>query len=156
MKGKEKVIQNLNTLLAHELGAINQYMVHAEMCDNWGYKKLHDVTKKRAIEEMKHAEKIIERILFLEGIPIVTNLGPVHIGADVPNQLKHDKEAEAEGIGDYNQAIALAMQEGDAGTAEILKDILKDEEGHLDFLEAQLDQINQMGLQTYLAEQLGE
>ena len=105
---------------------------------------------------MKHAEKIIERILFLEGIPIVTNLGPVHIGADVPSQLKNDKEAEAEAIGDYNQAIALAMQEGDAGTAELLKDILKDEEGHLDFLEAQLDQISQMGLQTYLAEQLGE
>jgi bacterioferritin len=126
------------------------------MCDNWGYKKLHDVTKKRAIVEMKHAEALIERIIFLEGIPIVTNLSPIHVGADVPSQLKNDKVAEEEAIEDYNKGIALAMHEGDAGTAELFKDILKDEEGHLDFLEAQLDQISQMGLQTYLAEQLGE
>jgi bacterioferritin len=140
-------------LLADELTAINEYMVHSEMCANWGFERLHKAAEKRAIDEMKHAEKLIGRILFLEGTPIVSNLKEIHIGADVAAQLKNDRSAEVGAIKAYNDAILQAAELGDNGTREMLEDILEDEEAHIDWLEAQLDQIKQMGVQTYLAEQ---
>ncbi len=154
MKGNERVIERLNVLLADELTAINQYMVHSEMCANWGYDELHEVSEKRAIDEMKHAEKLIARIIFLEGQPTVSNLNPLHVGAEVQTQLKNDHGAEEGAIKMYNESIALASEEGDNGTRELLEDILKDEEDHIDWLETQLDQIGQMGLQIYLLGQV--
>jgi bacterioferritin len=155
MKGNQKVIDYLNFLLSDELTAVSQYMVHSEMCANWGYKELAEHTEKRAIEEMKHAEIHIGRILFLEGKPIVSNLGKISIGADVQTQLNNDHAAEAGAIKGYNDGIKLCVEMGDNGTREILEDILGDEEAHIDWLEAQLDQISQMGIQLYLVEQLG-
>ncbi len=154
MKGNEKLIQKLNDLLADELTAINQYMVHSEMCDNWGYEKLHKAIEKRAIDEMKHAEKLIGRILFLEGTPVVTNLKGIHIGSQVPDQHKSDWSAEDEAIQSYNDGIRLAGELGDNGSADLMTSILKDEEDHLDWIEAQLDQIKQMGIQNYLLQQM--
>jgi bacterioferritin len=156
MKGNEKIIALLNDFLADELTAISQYMVHSEMCANWGYNKLHEAIEKRAIGEMKHAEKLIGRILFLEGEPVVSRLNKIHIGATVEAQLKHDLEAEAGAIKAYNEGIRLCLELGDNGSRELVEDNLEDEEGHLDWLEAQLDQINQMGLQNYLLGQLSE
>lgn len=153
MKGNEKIIEKLNFLLADELTATNQYMVHAEMCANWGYVKLADYVEKRAITEMKHAEKLIGRIIFLEGLPIVSNLHPMHIGADVQTQLKNDQMAEEGAVKAYNEAIKLAYDLTDGGTRALLEAILKDEEEHLDWLETQNDQIAQIGIKTYLVEQ---
>src|SRR5512139_2478121 len=150
MKGNEKLIETLNSLLSDELTAINQYMVHGEMCDNWGYGKLHKSVEKRAIDEMKHAEKLIARILFLEGLPIVSELKKMNIGATVDAQLKNDWKAEAGAIKAYNDGIKLCLELGDNGTRELIDSNLTDEENHLDWLEAQLDQIKQMGLQNYL------
>jgi bacterioferritin len=154
MKGNEKIIALLNELLADELTAISQYMVHSEMCANWGYHKLHEATEKRAIEEMKHAEKLIGRLLFLEGQPVVSQLNKMSIGATVEAQLKNDLAAEADAIKAYNDGIRLCLDLGDNGSRELIEDNLEDEEEHLDWLEAQLDQINQMGLQNYLLGQL--
>ena len=153
MKGNELIIQSLNDLLADELTAINQYIVHAEMDDNWGYKELADEVEKRAITEMKHAEKHIARIIFLEGKPTVSKLNKINIGADVQTQLQNDHEAEFGAITAYNRAIKQAAELGDNGTREMLEGILKDEEEHIDWIEAQLDQIAQMGIQIYLVEQ---
>ena len=150
MKGNEKVIALLNGFLADELTAINQNNVHSEMCANWGYGKLHGKVEKRAIEEMKHAEKLIARILFLEGLPVVSNLKKINIGATVEAQLKNDLTAEAGAIQAYNDGIRLCLELNDNGTRELIDANLHDEEDHLDWLEAQLDQINQMGLQNYL------
>lgn len=155
MKGNEKVIANLNDLLADELTAINQYMVHSEMCANWGYERLHGAIEKRAIQEMKHAEMHIQRIIFLEGTPIVNQLKSIIIGKDVTTQLENDLSAETEAVQAYNNGIRLAVEAGDNGTRELLETILKDEEDHLDWLEAQLDQIQQVGIQNYLTEQIG-
>jgi len=155
MKGNPKVIDALNFLLADELTAVSQYIVHAEMCNNWGYEKLAGAIEKRAIEEMKHAETHIERILFLEGQPIVSNLNKIHIGPDVLTMLKNDHSAEEGAIAGYNERIKLCADLGDNGTREILEHILKDEEAHIDWIEAQMDQIAQMGIQNYLVEQLG-
>ncbi len=155
MKGNPKVIDMLNYLLADELTAISQYMVHAEMCDDWGYEKLAEAIEKRAIEEMKHAETHIGRILFLEGRPIVSNLNKITIGADVLAILGNDHAAEETAIMDYNKAVRLCVEEGDNGTREMLERILKEEEAHIDWIEAQLDQIEQMDLKNYLVEQLG-
>lgn len=155
MKGHEKVIEVLNSLLADELTAINQYMVHAEMCDNWGYGRLSEAVEQRAITEMRHAEKLIARILFLEGQPIVSNLRAMHIGADVEAQLKNDWQAERGAITAYNEGVRLAAELNDYGTEELLEAILKDEEDHIDWIEAQLDQIAQMGIQLYLSGQVG-
>lgn len=152
MKGNEKLIEKLNDRLAEELTAVNQYMVHAEMCENWGYDRLDKMVEKRAIIEMKHAEKLIERILFLEGMPIVSNLNEIKIGTDVEKQLKNDVGIEYDAVKNYNETIILAGEVGDYGTREILESILKDEESHVDEIEAQLDQITQMGIQTYLGE----
>jgi len=151
VKGQSKVIDTLNSLLADELTAINQYMVHSEMCDNWGYGQLHEKIEKRAIDEMKHAEKLIGRLLFLEAKPVVTKLNAINIGPDVKGQLTADLEAESSAIKAYNDAIALAGEQGDNGTADLFQEILEEEEVHLEWLESQLDQINQMGVQNYLA-----
>ena len=156
MKGNEKIIALLNDFLADELTAISQYMVHSEMCANWGYNKLHEAIEKRAIGEMKHAEKLIGRILFLEGQPVVTQLNKMNIGATVEAQLKHDLEAEAGAIKAYNDGIRLCLELGDNGSRELIDSNLHDEEEHLDWLEAQLDQIHQMGSQNYLLAQLSE
>jgi bacterioferritin len=156
MKGNEKIIAVLNDFLADELTAISQYMVHSEMCADWGYDKLHEAVEKRAIGEMKHAEKLIGRILFLEGQPLVSNLNKMSIGATVEEQLKHDLDAEAGAIKAYNDGIRLCLELGDNGSRELIEDNLEDEEEHLDWLETQLDQVNQMGLQNYLLAQVKE
>jgi bacterioferritin len=153
MKGNEKVLDALNFLLADELTAISQYMVHAEMAANWNYKELAEVIEKRAIDEMKHAERHIGRILFLEGTPVVSQLNPMHIGADVEKALQNDHAAEDGAIKEYNKAITLAVELNDNGTREMLGSILKDEEAHIDWIEAQMDQIAQMGIQNYLLRQ---
>jgi bacterioferritin len=154
MKGNVDLIETLNSLLRDELTAINQYMVHSEMCANWGLERLHKATEKRAVDEMKHAEKLIGRILFLEGTPMVGRLNELQIGPDVAAQLKNDHLAEAGAVRAYNQAIAQAAQASDNGTRELLESILKDEEAHIDRLEAQLDQVKQMGMQNFLAQQV--
>ena len=154
MKGDDRIIERLNARLADELTAINQYMVHSEMCHDWGYDRLHEAIEKRAIDEMRHAEKLIGRILFLEGRPIVSELNKIDIGAEVEAQHKKDWAAEDGAVKAYNEDIRFAAEVGDNGTREMLEEILKDEEDHIDWLEAQLDQIEQMGIQVYLAEQL--
>ncbi len=154
MKGNVKIIAKLNDLLSDELTAVNQYMVHAEMAANWGYAKLAEAVEKRAIDEMKHAELHIGRILFLEGIPVVSNLKAIHIGDVVEKQVKNDWDAEEGAIKSYNDGIKLAVEVGDNGTRELMEKILKDEETHIDWIEAQLDQIKQLGIQNYLTEQL--
>lgn len=154
MKGNPKLIETLNSLLADELTAINQYMVHSEMCANWGYEKLHKLIEKRAITEMKHAERLIGRILFLEGIPIVSNLREMHIGSDIPKQLENDHAAEEGAIKAYNEGIRLAGEVGDFATREILEHILNDEDQHIDEIEELQDQISHMTLPIFLATQV--
>jgi bacterioferritin len=154
MKGDQKVIDELNARLVEELTAINQYMVHAEMCENWKYARLYDVIRKRSVVEMKHAEKLIERILYLEGRPVVSKLNDIHIGPVVADMHKNDLGAEQAAVQGYNSSAEVARQAKDNGTREILEAILAEEEGHVDWLEAQLDQINQVGLENYLSEQI--
>jgi len=154
MKGNGQIIAVLNDLLSDELTAINQYMVHSEMCDNWRFVELHKAIEERAITEMKHAEKLIARILFLEGSPTVSVLKKINIGADIETQLKNDLAAEHGAVKAYNDAIRLAYDLGDNGTRELLDSILKDEEEHVDWIEAQLDQVKFMGLQSYLVEKV--
>jgi bacterioferritin len=156
MKGNDKLLASLNSLLADELTAINQYMVHSEMCDSWGYEKLHKHFEKRAIDEMKHAEKLIGRILFLEGIPIVSELKKIHIGDVVPKQLANDLAAENDAIKAYNEAIVLAGEVRDHATRDILQSILNDEDRHLDEIEELRDQIDQMTLGVFLVTQVTE
>ena len=153
MKGNEKLIKVLNQLLADELTAISQYMVHSEMCDNWGYEKLHKAIEGQAKDEMHHAEWLIKRIIFLEGAPIVQKLNPIKIGKSVLEMVTNDQDAELGAVRAYNAGIALAREVADEATAELLTQILKMEEGHVDWAEAQRDQIEQMGLQNYLANQ---
>jgi bacterioferritin len=154
MKGNERIIEKLNARLADELTAINQYIVHSEICANWGYDRLHEAIEKRAIEEMKHAEKLIARIIFLEGRPIVSSLNKVNIGSEVEAQHANDWAAEEAAIKAYNEDIRLATEIGDNGSRELLESLLTDEERHIDWIEAQLDQIKQMGIQNYLVEQV--
>jgi len=153
MKGNEQLIAALNGLLADELTAINQYVVHGEMAENWGYGKLKKLVGARSITEMKHAEKLIERILFLEGIPVVSILNKINIGADVPKQFANDLAAEMTAVAHYNAAIKLAMEVGDNATKDILEAILQDEDGHVDDIEEKQDQIEQMGLPIFLGMQ---
>ncbi len=153
MKGNEKLIGVLNQLLADELTAISQYMVHSEMCDNWGYEKLHKAIEGQAVDEMHHAEWLIQRIIFLEGSPVVSKLNPIRIGKDVPTMIGTDQEDELGAIRSYNGGIRLAREVEDQGTAELLTKILAMEEGHVDWAESQRDQIAQMGLANYLANQ---
>ena len=153
MKGNDKLIATLNSLLADELTAISQYMVHSEMCENWGYAKLHKGIEKQAKEEMHHAEWLIQRILFLEGMPVVSKLNPIKIGKSVIEIVSNDQDAEVSAIRSYNSAIALAGEAADQSTADLLTDILKMEEGHLDWAEMQRTQIEQMRIENYLANQ---
>lgn len=153
MKGSPKVIETLNSLLADELTAINQYMVHAEMCENWGYGKLGEAIEKRSIDEMKHAEKLISRILFLEGIPIVSDLHKMHIGSDVNKMFASDNVLETDAVKSYNDAIVTCGEERDFATREILEKILNDEDKHIDDIEEVQDQIEQMSLQIFLSTQ---
>lgn len=155
MKGNDKLIVELNARLGEELGAISQYFVHAEMCENWGYDDLAGAIKKRSIQEMKHAETLIERILFLEGKPTMTKLGPVTIGKQVEEMHQKDWNAEADAVKKYNDTIRLAAEVGDNNTKTMLEAILKEEEEHIDWLEEQQDQIKQIGIQLYLAGQIG-
>jgi bacterioferritin len=154
MKGDARLIAILNSQLEDELSAINQYMVHSEMCDNWGYEKLHKMIEKRAVTEMKHAEKLIGRILFLEGMPVVGELRKMTIGSDVPKMFANDHGLEAGAITSYNVAIELAGEVKDFATREILESILRDEDAHIDEIEAVQDQIAQMGLQIFLSQQM--
>ncbi len=154
MQGEARVIDELNARLAEELTAINQYMVHAEMCDDWHYKRLADPIKQRSIVEMKHAERLIERILFLDGRPIVSNLNEIHIGGAVPDMHANDLAIEVDAVKAYNESIHVCADLKDDGSKEMLEAILADEEGHVDWLEAQLAQIEQAGRENYLAEQI--
>ena len=156
MKGKPEVIEILSKMLKEELGALNQYMLHAEMLNNWGYKRLYAATKKQAIGEMKHAEEFIERILFLEGMPNLADMPKLNIGKDVKQQLTNDLALEKGAVAEYNAAVAAARKAGDNGSADLLDELLHDEEEHVDQLETQLSLIDQLGLENYLAQQMKE
>jgi bacterioferritin len=156
MKGNPKIIAALNNALAEELTATSQYMVHSEMYDNWGYAKLHKGFEKVAIDEMKHAEKLIARILFLEGRPVVSELKKFHIGATPEKMIANDLAIEIGAVKLYNEIVTLAAELGDHGTRDFVQAILNDEERHVDVEEMLLDQISQMGIQTFLAEQTKE
>ena len=153
MKGNEKLITVLNSLLADELTAINQYMVHSEMCANWGYGKLHQAIRKQAMDEMFHAEWLIERIIFLYGAPTVSNLNPMKIGKTVLEMIKNDNGDELDAVHKYNAAVQLGREVDDQGSVDLLTKILKMEEGHVDWAEMQRAQIDQMGLENYLVNQ---
>lgn len=155
MKTDSRLLETLNSLLADELAAINQYIVHAEMCEDWGYGKLHAKMERRAIDEMKHAEMLIGRILFLGGTPIVTNLSNILIGKEVPAQVENDRAAEMAAIEAYNDAIVLAGELKDHATRDLLIQILKDEDRHIDEIEELQDQIEQMTLPIFLTTQVG-
>lgn len=154
MRGNEQVIAILNEVLKAELTAINQYFLHAEMCENWGYLKLAKVTRKESIEEMTHAEALMERILYLDGMPTMNELFALRIGRNVKEQLENDLQLEYEAVPRLNRGIALAVQVGDNGSRELLTKILTDEEHHVDYLEAQLNIIREIGIENYLAQQI--
>lgn len=156
MKGDPNVIELLNEVLKAELTAISQYFLHAEMMENWGYHRLSELTKKEAIDEMKHAEMLLERILFLEGTPRMHELFPFRIGQNVRSQIENDLALELEAVERLNRAIAAAAAAGDNGSRELFEKILDDEEEHVDFLEAQLHLIGEVGIDKYLAQQMGE
>jgi bacterioferritin len=154
MKGNEQILAHLNMLLADELTATNQYILHSEMCANWGFERLHHKIEKRAIDEMKHAETLIARILYLEGRPVVSKLNDVHVGAEVKAQFENDYTSEQSAVKAYNDGIRLAAEVGDNGSRAMMETILRDEEDHIDWLEAQLEQIHLIGEQNYLAQQI--
>ncbi len=154
MKGNPKLIELLNEVLTGELTSINQYFVHAKMCKNWGYHRLYERIRKESMDEMKHADELIERILFLDCVPNVQRLGKVRVGETVPEQLKLDLALEKEAVTRLNQAIALAVEVGDNGTRHLLESLLKSEEEHIEWLEAQLTLLEQVGEKNYLAQQI--
>jgi bacterioferritin len=154
MKGKPEVLKVLQEMLKEELGAISQYFLHGEMCQNWGYKKLYEHTKKESINEMQHAEELTERILFLEGTPNLGDLPKLNIGKDVKQQFENDLALEKNAVAAYNQAIAVCRKADDRASAHLLRKILADEEEHVDFLEEQLGLIEEIGIQNYLARQV--
>ena len=156
MKGDKKIIELLNDVLTAELTAINQYFVHAEMCENWGYERLSHVIRKHSIGEMKHAEELIERVLFLEGVPNVQRLGKINIGENVPEMFKVDLALEMDAVARLNPAIETCRELGDNNTRHLFEEILEDEEEHIDWLEAQHALIEQVGVQNYLAQQIKE
>jgi len=156
MKGRPEVLAELSEMLKAEFAAINEYMLHAEMCENWGYERLSKQTKMKSMAEMKHAEKLIERILFLEGMPKMDQLGKITIGTSVNPQLENDLALEKSAVVAYNKAIEVCRNAGDNATVDFLKNILKEEEGHVDSLETELGLIEQVGLQNYLAQQIKE
>jgi len=153
MKGNLELVKVMNSLLADELTAINQYMVHSEMCENWGYGKLHLAIRSQAMDEMYHAEWLIERIIFFDGAPTVSKLNPMKIGKTVQEMISNDNGDELDAVRAYNDAIKLAREVGDQGTADLLTKILKMEEGHVDWAEMQRAQMDQMGLENYLVNQ---
>lgn len=156
MKGNPKVIAELNNALKEELTAINQYFLHAEMCENWKYNKLGDYIRKQSIDEMKHAEALIERILFLDGTPNLTELMHLDIGQTVKQQLENDLKLEVAAVAMYNNAIRIAREEGDNASRELLDRLLRNEEEHVDWIEAQLHQIQEIGYERYLSQQIRE
>ena len=156
MKGHPEVITLLNDLLTHELTSVNQYFIHARMCENWGYERLWKKVRAESIDEMKHADQVIKRILYLDGLPNLQKLGKLEIGETVVEQLKSDLALEKRAIPVLNAGIALCRDKGDNGTAELLEEILVDEEEHADWLEAQLTLVAQVGEQNYLAQQMKE
>jgi bacterioferritin len=156
MKGDPKVIAFLNQVLKAELTAINQYFLHAEMCDNWGYYRLGKKVKKESIEEMVHAEKCMERILYLDGTPNMTDYFKINIGNTVEQQFKNDLALEIDAVKRLNDGIKLCVAQGDNASRELAEKILTDEEHHIDWLEAQLHSISEMGIANYLAQQMGE
>ena len=156
MKGNDKVLKALNESLKAELTAINQYFLHSSMCHNWGYEKLAKKQRQESIEEMKHAEKLLERILFLEGAPNMTDLHPIKIGSSVKQQLESDLALEMRALPQLNDAIKLATEAGDNASRELFEEILVDEEQHVDYLEAQLGIVKEIGLELYLAQQIHE
>ena len=155
MKGSPKVIAELNKALREELTAINQYFLHAEMCENWGYERLSEYIKKQSIGEMKHAEALMERILFLDGSPSMKPL-ELTVGKDVREMLESDLKLEVGAVKDYNAAIQIAVEEKDNGSRDLFLALLKDEESHVDWLEAQVHQIKELGYERYLTMQMGE
>jgi bacterioferritin len=154
VKGSQKVIDILNEVLTNELTAINQYFLHAHMCENWGYERLYKRVRKESIDEMKHAEELIERVLYLDGFPNVQRIGKVTIGETVDEQIKLDLETEKKAVAYLNASIPVCRAEGDEGSADLLEDILEEEEEHVDWLESQLALIAQVGLPNYLAQQI--
>jgi bacterioferritin len=154
MKGKTKVIEILNEALKEELTAINQYFLHAEMCENWHYNKLGDYIKKQSIDEMRHAESLIERILFLDGVPNLTELLKLTVGKNVKEQLQSDLALELSAVEMYNRAVRICTDEGDNASRELFERLLKNEEEHVDWLEAQMHQIQEMGYERYLTQQV--
>lgn len=156
MRGNENVLEQLNAALSAELTAIVQYMVHSEMCENWGYERLGELFRKQAIGEMRHAEGLIERILFLDGVPKVDIKLAPNIGANVKAQLENDLKGELDAVRQYNASAAVCVEAGDNGSREMFEKMVKDEEGHVDLFEAELHQISEMGLENYLAQQMRE
>ncbi len=154
MRGNPKVLAELNAALKEELTAINQYFLHAEMCENWKYDKLGSFIKKQSIDEMKHAEILIERILFLDGTPSLTELMQLNIGQNVKEQFENDLKLETNAVAMYNASIKVARDEGDNASRELFERLLKDEEMHVDWLEAQLYQIQEIGYERYLSQQI--
>jgi bacterioferritin len=156
MKGDPKVLEYLQEVLKAELTAINQYFLHAEMMENWGYERLAKITKKESIEEMMHAEKLLHRMLYLDGSPNMSELFTLRIGQTVKEQIENDLALELEAVPRLNKAIAAATAVGDNGSRELFEKILLDEEHHVDYLEAQLHMIREMGYDNYLAQQMKE
>jgi bacterioferritin len=154
VKGSQKVIDILNEVLTNELTAINQYFLHAQMLENWGYERLYKKVRKESIDEMKHAEELMERILYFDGLPNVQRLGKITIGETVDEQLRLDLALEKSAVEFLNRSIPVCRAEGDEGSADMLEDILEAEEGHIDWLEAQLTLVDQVGLQNYLSQQI--
>ncbi len=154
MKGDPEVIEVLNAVLTSELTAINQYFIHHKMCENWGYERLAANKRKESIDEMKHADRVIERILFLDGVPNMQRLSPVRVGEDPVEQHRLDLALELDAVERLNQGIALCVAKGDNGSRELLESILKEEESGIDWLEAQLYLVSQLGAERYLAEQI--
>ena len=156
MQGSPKVVAALNEALKEELTAINQYFLHGEMCENWHYSKLADHIKKESIDEMRHAEALIERILFLDGIPIMTEAMQLTIGSNVQAQLESDLKLEINAVAMYNRFVQLARDEADNASRELFERLLRDEEAHVDWLEAQIHQIRELGYERYLSQQIRE
>lgn len=156
MKGDDRVIEALNGVLTSELTAINQYFVHHRMCANWGYRRLSDKKREESIEEMHHADRVIDRILFLDGTPNMQRLSPVLVGEDPIEQHRVDLDLELEAVKRLNEAIALCRESADNGTRDLLEAILKDEEESVDWLEAQLHLVDEVGKEAYLAEMINE
>jgi bacterioferritin len=154
MKSTKEIVTLLNDVLTAELTAVNQYFLHARLCHHWGYEKLHERVRKESIEEMKHADELIDRILYLEGLPNLQRYGKVNVGQTVPEQFKLDLEVEYEAVKRFNDGIEACRAGGDNGTREMLERMLREEEAHVDWLETQQETIKQIGLERYLSEQL--